>query len=279
MYAIPLATASDFFPVFYLLNLPLMPSNLYDYPRYYDLVFGSDWKAEFDFLRRTFDTFGRQPVRRIFEPACGTGRLLYRLALAGYEVSGLDLNPRAVAFCNRRLEQKSRKPTVFVGDMADFKLSRPVDAAFNTINSFRHLLSEKQAAAHLACVAASLKKGGLYVLGLHLTPTEGVPLDEESWSARRGNLGINTHLQTFDLDLRRRTERCRMTMNVYTPTRSFQIVDELVFRTYTRNQFFKLLKTVPALALVATFDFRYRLDQPIEIQSDTQDVVLILRRT
>ena len=255
-----------------------MPSNLYDYPRYYDLVFGSDWKAEFEFLRRTFDTLGKQPVRRIFEPACGTGRLLYRLALAGYEVSGLDLNPRAVAYCNRRLTQKGKKASIFVGDMADFRLPRPVDAAFNMINSFRHLLSEEQAAAHLQCIAASLKKGGLYILGLHLTPTEGVPLDEESWSARRGHLGITTHLKTFALDLRRRTERCQMTMNVYTPTRTFQIIDELVFRTYTRDQFRRLLKSVPALEHIATFDFRYRLEQPVEIDAHTQDVVLILRR-
>lgn len=254
------------------------PANLYDYPRYYDLVFGSDWKAEFEFLRRTFDTFGKQPVRRLFEPACGTGRLLFRLAQAGYDVSGLDLNPRAVAFCNKRLAQKGANESVFVGDMANFKLPRPVDAAFNMINSFRHLLSEPLATAHLQCVAAALKKGGLYVLGLHLTPTEGVPLEEESWSARRGNLGINTHLQTFDLDLRRRTERCRMTMNVYTPTRTFQIIDELVFRTYTREQFFRLLKSVPAFEHVATFDFRYRLDQPITIDAETQDAVLILRR-
>jgi hypothetical protein len=34
-----------------------MAANLYDYPRYYDLVFGSDWKAEFDFLTAAFDHF------------------------------------------------------------------------------------------------------------------------------------------------------------------------------------------------------------------------------
>src|SRR5215471_486427 len=77
--------------------------NLYDYPRYYDLVFGSDWKPEFDFLRQVFDKFAGGKVRRVFEPACGTGRLLFRLGQAGYGVSGLDLNPRAVDYCNRRL--------------------------------------------------------------------------------------------------------------------------------------------------------------------------------
>ena len=255
-----------------------MPANLYDYPRYYDLVFGSDWKAEFDFLRRTFDTFVSGKVRRVFEPACGTGRLVFRLAKAGYAVAGLDLNPRAVDYCNKRLARSGKRQTVFVGDMADFSLPRPVDAAFNTINSFRHLLSEQQAVAHLRCIAAALRKGGIYVLGLHLTPTKGTPLAEESWSARRGHLGINTHLKTFDLDLRRRTERCMMTMDVYTPTRQFQIVDQLVFRTYTRGQLLSLLRTIPELELAGVFDFQYRIEEPIEIDAETQDVVLVLRR-
>ena len=54
--------------------------NLYDYPKYYDLVFGSDWKAEFDFLTGVFaehaDLGRRRGVRRLLEPACGPGRLL-----------------------------------------------------------------------------------------------------------------------------------------------------------------------------------------------------------
>jgi SAM-dependent methyltransferase len=255
-----------------------MPVNLYDYPRYYDLVFGSDWKAEFDFLRRVFDKFGGGRVRRVFEPACGTGRLLFRLALAGYQASGLDLNPRAVEYCNQRLTKHRKPAAVFVGDMADFELPKPVDAAFNMINSFRHLLTEEQARDHLRCIAAALRPGGIYALGLHLTPTEGTPLEEERWSARRGHLGINTYLKTFDLDLRKRTERCQMRMDVYTPRQNFQIVDELVFRTYTRKQLSRLLSSVPELELAAVFDFTYRISEPIEIGDDTQDVVLVLRK-
>jgi SAM-dependent methyltransferase len=254
------------------------PANLYDYPRYYDLVFGSDWKAEFDFLRAAFCQFATGKVRRVFEPACGTGRLLFRLGAAGYEVSGLDLNPRAVEYCNKRLERSGHGTGVFVGDMADFKLRRKVDSAFNMINSFRHLLSEEAARGHLRCMAAALRRGGLYVLGLHLTPTEGVPMSEESWSARRGHLAINTHLATFDLDLKRRAERCTMRMDVYTPKNSLTITDELVFRTYTRAQLKSLLASVPELELAAVFDFSYNLDDPIKIQATTQDVVLMLKK-
>jgi SAM-dependent methyltransferase len=254
------------------------PGNLYDYPAYYDLVFGSDWKAEFDFLQQVFERFGKGKVKRVFEPACGTGRLLYRLAKAGFEVSGLDLNPRAVDFCRKRLERQGYSANIICGDMSDFRLPKKVDAAFNPINSFRHLLSEAQAEAHLLCMAEALVPGGIYVLGLHLTPTAGEPMTEEAWSARRGHLAINTHLATLDLDRRKRTERCRMRLDIYTPTQRRQIVDELVFRTYTREQMLRLIDSVPQFAVEEVYDFSYRIDQPIEIDAETQDVVFILRR-
>ena len=69
-----------------------------------------------------------------------------------------------------------------------------------------------------------------------------------------------------------------MRMDVYTPTRSFRIVDELVFRTYTQAQLFRLLGRVPELELVGTFDFTYQIEEPIEIHASTQDIVLILRK-
>lgn len=78
-------------------------ASVYDYPKYYDLLFGSDWKAEYDFLLQCFEKHGTKQVRRVFEPACGTGRLLIKLAQAGYEVAGNDLNPKAIEFCNARL--------------------------------------------------------------------------------------------------------------------------------------------------------------------------------
>jgi SAM-dependent methyltransferase len=252
--------------------------NLYDYPAYYDLVFGSDWKAEYDFLLQVFEEFAPAKTERVFEPACGTGRILYRLADQGFEVSGLDLNPRAVDFCNKRLVKHGYPASVICGDMSDFRLPKKVDVAFNMINSFRHLLSEQMAEAHLKCVAESLRPGGLYVLGLHLTPTAGTPMTEESWSARRGNLAINTHLATLDLDRRKRTERCRMQLDIYTPTDRKQIVDELVFRTYTAEQIERLLERVPQFEVAELFDFSYRIDRPIEIEPETQDVVFILKK-
>jgi SAM-dependent methyltransferase len=252
--------------------------NIYDYPKYYDLLFGSDWKAEYDFLRGCFDKHADRRVRRLFEPACGTGRLLVKLARAGYEVAGNDLNAKAVAFCNARLVRHGFAPTAVVGDMARFRLPRKVDAAFNTINTFRHLPTEAQARSHLECMAGALAKGGIYALGLHLTPAGRQRCVEESWSARRGHLLVNSRMRSARIDLEERQEWVRLVFDVYTPRRQFRLEDEFPFRTYTAPQFYRLLRRVRELELVETYDFAYRLDEPISVDGRTEDVVFVLRK-
>jgi SAM-dependent methyltransferase len=253
-------------------------AHLYDYPRYYDLVYGSDWKAEFAFLTACFDKYARRPVKALFEPACGTGRLLIKFAETGYDVAGNDLNPHAVAFCNERFQRRGLPPAAVIGDMAAFTLSRPVDAAYNMINSFRHLPDETSAESHLRCVAHALSEGGLYVLGLHLTPTRGERIGEESWSARRGHLAVISTLWSAGIDLRRRTERVGMRFDVHTPTRHVQILDEMSYRTYTARQMQALLNRVTEFELAATHDFAYEIDQPTAIGPETEDVVFVLRK-
>ncbi len=262
---------------------PVMSSdivgNIYDYPKYYELIFGSDWKAEFHFLRACFEKHAKRSVKRVFEPACGTGRLLIKLAQAGYEVGGNDLNEKAVAYCNDRFERHGFPRTVTVADMAEFKLKKKFDAAFNMINSFRHLPTEKAAESHLNCVANSLNKGGLYLLGLHLTPT-GVEWEggEESWHARRGNLNVLSRLWTVDFNPKTRMETLNLTFDVQTPTKQFTLRDSMYYRSYTKAQFQSLLKKVPALEVCETYDFCYEIDHPITVDNATEDVVFVLRK-
>jgi SAM-dependent methyltransferase len=258
--------------------LETVQANLYDYPKYYDLAYGSDWKAEIDFLQACFQKYARRPVRRVFEPACGTGRLLFRLARAGYDTSGIDLNPKAVDFCNRRLARHGLPPAARLGDMTDFTLPRRVDAAFNAINSFRHLATERAARSHLECVAAALGKGGLYILGLHLSPTAAAPLEAESWASRRGQLSVLSRLWVVERDPRRRIERVGMTYDVYTPSRQFRIAGEATFRTYTAAQMNRLLRDVPQFEITSVHDFSYDVNRPIRIDRTTEDVVYVLRR-
>jgi len=258
--------------------MDVLHDDLYNYPAYYDLIFGAEWKEEFRFLQGCFERHAHGSLKRIFEPACGTGRLLYRLARAGYEVSGLDLNPQAVNYCQRRLQRHRLSADVWVGDMSDFRLETPVDLAFNLINSFRHLETEATAVAHLRCVSECLRPGGLYLLGLHLTPTEGQPLEEERWTASRGRVRAECHLVTTGRDLAGRLETISVTLDVKTPRRKFRVEDEFRFRIYTAAQMQWLVEQAPTLEWIASYDFTYGLDSPVTLSPDLEDLILVLRK-
>ncbi len=253
--------------------------SLYDYPRYYDLVYGSDWKAECEFLTGVFDRYVDGKTKRILEPACGTGRLMFRLEREGLLVDGLDLNEKAVTYCNRRLIKHGFRPSARVADMTDFQVSSKYCAAFNTINSFRHLEHHAQARDHLRCMARAIRKGGVYVLGLHLSPVSGDPVEEESWIARRGHLCVQTSMWLVERNLKKRYERFQMRYDIWTPTNHQVLDDQFNFRTYSQHQFEQeLLSEIPKFEIAATYDFSYKLDRPIHVDQHSEDVVYILKR-
>ncbi len=252
--------------------------SIYDWPKYYEFIYGSDWRAETRFLEGCFEKFVDGPVQQLFEPACGTGRLIFRLARDGFDVSGIDLNPKAIRYCNERLEKHGLPASCHVADICDFELPSPCDAAFNTINSFRHVSSEAAAVRHLECMAQAVRPGGIYVLGLHLLPTQAEAEEEESWTHRRGHLQVNARMWLVHRDDKHRLETHAMVYDVYTPTKQFRIRDEVHFRTYTVSQFLRLLKKVPQWQLAEVYDFCYDLQSPVPLDGETQDAVFILQR-
>lgn len=259
-------------------RIEVVEESIYDHPKYYDLVFGADCAAESHFILGCGEAFMRRKPRRFFEPACGTGRLLFSLAKRGHSVSGLDLNEKAIDFCNARLKRHGFPTSAFVADMSDFRVTRRYDLAFNTINSFRHLGSERAAVGHLRCMGEAVREGGLYLLGIHLTPWKVAPSETESWSARRGHLLINTHMWTKSRDKKKRIERFGIRFDVHRPTQSTRIVDELVLRSYTVAQMNRLIQSSGCWETIQTFSFAYDLDDPIQVDGATEDVVYVLRR-
>lgn len=255
--------------------------SIYNHPKYYDLLFGSDWRAEFDFLEDCFERYTDRVVQRLFEPACGTGRLLIRFAQAEYVVGGNDLNAKAIDYCNDRLERYDFGRPCVVGDMSDFGLEslpnkKPADAAFNTINTFRHLPNDKSALSHLECMANVIAPGGLYIIGIHLLPTEGLRMEQEAWTSRRGNLQVNSYM--WSKEIVKRQEILGMTLDIYTPTSHQVVEDEMQYRTYTKAQFGTLLRKSGRWEVAAVHDFAYDIDDEIEVTADTEDVVFVLRR-
>jgi SAM-dependent methyltransferase len=255
-----------------------MNQSWYDFPEYYDLAFRSETRLEADFIEAACRRYCHFKVRRLLEPACGTGRLVAELAARGYRCSGFDLSEPALQYLRRRLARRKLRGEVFRADMADFSLPAPVDAAYNTFDSFRHLLDEQSARRHLQCVADNLRPGGIYILGFHLLPPDASEECIERWTERRGRTQVTVTLRALTTDRRRRIETLRVCMLVRGRAKPLRLRDEFPLRMYTAAQFRKLLAAVPGLELCDVYDFWYEIDNPLKLSNELSDTVFILRR-
>ena len=251
---------------------------LYDYPQYYDLVFGVGAGRECEFLEGCFYFHAERRVRRVFEPACGSGRLLIKLAERGFQVCGWDTSRASVDYCNTRFKKRGLRPPAVLGDIVNVSLPSKVDAAFNIMSTFQLLPSERAAESHLRSMAANIAKGGLYILGMHLMPSRGVPIQKERHAATRGRLSVVCRIWTKEIRSKQRKLRCGMITEIRTPIKHLRISEECVFRTYSAAQIQRLFQKVALFEPVATYDYNHDITNPISIGSETQDVVYILRR-
>lgn len=255
-----------------------LPGSLYDYPRYYDLIFNDERAREVGFLTDCFALYAGRPVLRVYEPACGSGRLLVDLARRGLTVVGCDINAGAVSHLNRRLRRLGLPPTAAVADMCVVRVRPKVHAAFNLISSFQHLLTEAEAEAHLRAVASSLVRGGVYVLGSDLCPSGRRRRTSGVWTRSRGSLSITTTLRTRRVAWRRRLEVCRM-RSLIRDGKTLKVIEEdLRFRTYTLRQVKRLFARVPEFEVVASYDLSYEVYSSERVDGDSRGAVFVLRR-
>ena len=135
----------------------------YAAPLYYHVAFELNRKAETDFLIACFRKYAHGLVRHILDVACGTGHHSLRLARRGYRMTALDLSAPSIAFLAAETARLGLEVTSVVGDMTDFRLPEPVDAAICMQDSQGHLLETAALLAHLRAVRRNVRPGGLYV--------------------------------------------------------------------------------------------------------------------
>lgn len=178
----------------------------YSDPALYDLIHAEGTGDEvwlLDLLARRHGRGGNKAL----EPACGTGRYLEGLLRRGWDVRGYDLAAPMVAFARKRLARWGERARVERGNMASYRPQGKYDLAFNLLSTFRHLLTERDALAHLRLTAGALAPGGIFILGLDLASYGRDEPDEEAWTTRRGGR-VATHVMlTLPADRRRRRER------------------------------------------------------------------------
>ena len=250
----------------------------YRTPRYYDIVFDAGTREEADFLEAVAERHGGARGRRALEPACGSGRLVAELARRGWRVAGFDREQRMLDFARRRLARSRLSARLVRADLESFALRGPFDLAHCLVSTFKYLLDERSARAHLERVAGSLGTGGVYVLGFHLSDYASRARARERWVERRGGTLVTCNTQVWPPDRRTRIEEVRTRLVVEERGRELRSETRWRFRTYDAREVRALLRAVPAFEHVATYDFRHDVRRPRELDDAQQDVVLVLRR-
>ncbi len=151
----------------------------YDDARTYDLAFSFPPEREIAFLAAVFAASAVPAGGRILEPMIGTARLAPGLAALGFEVVGFD---RSAAML-RVAARKRTGARFFRADAAHFAVAPAFDAAHCLIDSFRYLLREEDARAFLLAVAAALRPGAPFALGLDLDGPARA--GDDGWTAER----------------------------------------------------------------------------------------------
>lgn len=250
----------------------------YDAPLYYDLIFSQGTAEEAAFLQNCHRMFGLARHKSVLEPACGSGRLVQALAQAGFSVQGFDVSEPMLAFARQRMADSKLAAHIFCARMEDFVVAKPVALAHCLVSTFKYLLTHAHAVAHLKAVAKALLPGGIYVLGFHLSDYDDAKPSRERWCVSQGKMVVTCNIQSAPACRRTRTEQVRQRLVVRRGRSTRKLETHWPFRTYNAAQVRALLRAVPELTHVATYDFGYELAAPRKLDDEQLDVVLILRK-
>jgi SAM-dependent methyltransferase len=232
----------------------------------YDLWYSWDPAPERDLVLAASRRWGIAEPRRILEPMCGPGRLLR--TMPGLAV-GFDIEEPMV-------RRAARTNPVFRADAARFGVrDGAFDLAFNLIDSFRHLLAERDARSHLRCTARALRAGAVYLLGLEIDGDLPSERRIDRWeSVRDGRRALGSVEALGDADPDTRTETIRVAYTIDGAAREFFFP----VRTYTRRQFEDLVDDEGSFEIAAVIGRDYDVGLPIELSEVAGSAVVVLRR-
>lgn len=215
-----------------------------------------------DFLESCWAVHVDGPVRRILEPACGTGRILHALAERGYDVVGYDQSAEMVSFAAQQLRSFGGK--LHRGDMASFRPHGHFDAAINLVNSICYLLEDRDLASHLERLADALRPGAIYIVQFSYGEEPPEQASFGPWENRRG--GWTTQLTwrvvREDLAAKRSHQHCHIVATRGRET--IELDEDHVLRLWMQEDFDRVIDASP-FELVAVYHDRFEpfpMDEP-----------------
>ena len=131
---------------------------------FYDVSYSTRKDIEF------FVSYSRKIKGKTLELGCGTGRILIPTAIAGCEITGLDLSPFMLKKCREKIDRQPKNVQELIrtveGNMVDFNIDERFSLITIPFRPFQHLISTEEQRGCLYCVHRHLDAGGLLILDL-----------------------------------------------------------------------------------------------------------------
>lgn len=235
--------------------------DFYAIPMLYDVLHWPGTADEVRALQRIAEDHTQGPARpgrgpephTWLEPACGTGRYIRVAASLGVRAIGIDNSPQMIDYARRRIATRRYRHLAefFLADMTSFTTHtgpHVADFAFNTINSIRHLYSDRDMLDHFQQVREALRPGGVYAVGISLSAYGVEAPSEDTWTGARGRLHVTQVVQyeppasppaSSPAD---RLEHVYSHLTVERPTGTEHIDSTYALRTYDTQQWDTLLR-------------------------------------
>ncbi len=138
--------------------------SLYNDGRHYDLLMPGP--NDLPFYRGQVNKYG-EPV---LELACGTGRLMVPLRVAGADIVGLDCSSAMLNVARGKAARSGVTIELLEGDVRDFSLDRTYRLIYIADNSLSHLLQREDIETCFRCVRRHLAPEGRFIVDI-FTPS------------------------------------------------------------------------------------------------------------
>ena len=164
----------------------------------YDLIapFYDIEHAHFDEDLDMYQNFAEANGGSILELACGSGRVLFPLAQAGFDIVGVDTSAAMLALARLRLGELDHpvKLELVQQSMSTLHLERKFRMAFIALGSFAHVVTRHEQQKALAAIHAHLSTGGLFIVDIsnadarYMEDLTGQVLHQGTWQREDGTM-------------------------------------------------------------------------------------------
>lgn len=123
-----------------------------------------DWEGEIEFYR---ELIGRSPLSSfgVLEVACGTGRITWRLAKDGIDITGFDISPELLEIARNKSPGMSNVNWL-LGDMRTFEIGKRFGFVISPGHSFQFMTTPDDQVKCLEQIRSHLVPDGMLVLHL-----------------------------------------------------------------------------------------------------------------